>query len=480
MSISYRCICRAAGFLALALVVGSCADREPAAPDVPIIIYLVDTLRADRLGVYGYSDRSTSPQLDKLAAESVVFEQAYAPAPWTTPSVVSLLTSTFACEHGLVTPRQRLNVSLVPLAERLADIGYYTGAFFNNPMIRASTGLDRGYAEFVKGDDTSNDWLAEMRQFLVNTDGRPGFAYLHTMEPHDVYWTPYPFIQKFGFVDMDTRKRIQTAMRRFNKANQADFLARKPVGTTINTEVQTDAMYELELLTETFNILYDASVLWADQNVGNIIALLKEQGVWDKSIFIFLSDHGEEIGDRGGWFHGQSVYEELARVPLLIHFPNGEFSGQRLTAPVSLVDVMPTILDYLGESDRCEECRGNSVLPLLRDSGSVNETGAVIPAIRINRAAYYRPWREGRGDVNVVVRQGQWKGIWNDDLQTLELYDLGKDPGEKSDLSESNGKLARQTGQIAWQWLENCRRHEQIPTDGGIRIFHTARGAWNA
>jgi len=463
MNISRRCKVGTAGLLVLALAIGSCTDREPVVPDIPVVIYLVDSLRADRLGIYGYADRATSPRLDKLAAESVVFEQAYAPASWTNPSVASLLTSKFACEHGMVTTRERLDASLVPLAERLSAIGYHTAAFLNNPDIGKSTGLDRGYAELFEGDDTPNDWLTEMSRFLAHPGGQPGFAFIHTMEPRDVNRTPNPLIRKFGFVDVDTRKRIQAARRSLNMAGQVDFEARQPLGTAVNTDLQAETIYELGLLKEPFNILYDASVHWADQNVGNIVAMLKDQGLWDKSIFIFLSDHGEEIGDHGGWFHGQSVYEELVRVPLLIHFPNGEFAGQRVAAPVSLVDVMPTILDYLGESERCDGCRGNSALSLLRASGDGSEGQAIIPAVRINRSFYYRPWRETRGDVNVVVRQGKWKGVWNDDLQSLELYDLEQDPAEKADLSQSNGGLARQMGQVAWQWLRTCREHERVP-----------------
>ena len=447
-------------FLMLALAIGSCTDREPDAPSIPVVIYLVDTLRADRLGIYGYAERITSPQLDKLVADSVVFEQAYAPASWTNPSVASLLTSTFACEHGMVTTKQRLDTSLVPLAERLHDIGYHTGAFLNNPDVGKSTGLARGYVELFEGNDTPDGWLTEISRFLAHPGERPGFAYIHTIEPRDVNRTPNPLIQKFGFVDMNTRKRIQAARRSFNKTDQADVAVRQAPGTTVDTDIRAEALYELGLLEEPFNILYDASVLWADQNVGNAIAMLKDRGLWDESIFIFLSDHGEEIGDHGGWFHGQSVYEELVRVPLLIHFPNGEFAGQRVTTPVSLVDVMPTILDYVGVTERCEDCRGNSVLPLLRNPGDGSEPPVKIAAVRINRTFDYQPWRRSRGDVNVVVRKGKWKGIWNDDLQTLELYDSGEGPcgnGGSESVSWRSGQANRAKGVAVAAGLRRTR-----------------------
>ena len=116
----------------------------PEVRDIPIVIYLVDTLRADRLGVYGYS-RNTSPQIDALAEDSVVFDQAYGPAPWTLPSVASLFTSTFICEHRIIKDDGKLSESLETLAEKLQRSGYHTGAFYRNPWIGAPTGLNRGF-----------------------------------------------------------------------------------------------------------------------------------------------------------------------------------------------------------------------------------------------------------------------------------------------------------------------------------------------
>ena len=454
------------GLFGLVLLTGACADPDSAldAPEASVIIYLVDTLRADRLGTYGYTGRATSPYLDELAKRSVVFEQAYGPAPWTVPSVTAVMTSSYACENGIATIRQRLNASIVPLAERLEAMDYYTGGFYNNPMVGDAIGLDRGYAEFVEGEDTSNEWTPQVRNFLTRADGDPFYLYLHTMEPHDAFRVPYAFIRQYGHVSVDEQGLVEAAMRRLNTASQADFLANNPPGSAPENDViQAEAMAELDDYEENFRLLYDASVLWADKNVSDVVEVLKETGAWDRSIFIFMSDHGEEIGDHGGWYHGQSVYEELVRVPLIMHFPGDEFAGRRVETPVSLVDVMPTIFDYLQSAERCDGCRGKSLLPVIRSPENGHDEGPEIMSLRTNVAFFYRPWKEGRGDLNVAVRQGSWKAIWNAELGSVELYDLESDPGELANLSSKNRALAAAMEEAAREWLERCKMREQAP-----------------
>jgi len=452
-------------WLAAAFVATACNDGGKGVQDVPVIIYLVDTLRADRLGFYGYDKRDTSPHLDALAAQSVVFEQAYAPAPWTIPSVMSLHTSTFACEHGVENTRQALNSSFLPLAEHLRTLGYYGGAFYSNPIIGSSTGLDRGFAEFVGDFVPTREWTGDVDALITNAGNRPVFLYLHTMEPHDAYWTPYSFIRLFGHVGIDTQKEIEKILRRYNKAGQVDFRARQPIGTADTTAEQAEAMAELDERRETYDLLYDAAVRWADQRIDDVIGVLKKRGVWDKAIFIFLADHGEEIGDHGGWYHGQSVYDELVRAPLLIHFPGDEYAGRRISTPVSLVDVMPTIFDFLNRPEQCEDCRGKSLLPLIRDPEDANRGEFEFTTVRYNVPFYFRPWAESRGRVNVVIRQDAWKGIWNDDLQFLELYNLSSDPRELQDLAGANRAMAERMGEAARTWLEACRQRERMPQD---------------
>jgi arylsulfatase A-like enzyme len=432
--------------------------------DVPVVIYVVDTLRADRLGLYGY-DQSTSARIDGLAGDSVVFEQAYAPAPWTTPSVASLITSTFVCEHQM-TQRKKLAPELRTLAQRLNAVGYATGAFIANPLAGDLTDLNRGYTDYILREDLDEPArLADVSGFLDRVGDNPFLLYLHTMEPHEPHTTPPRFVARFGQFSTDQLTAYHEAMLRYYGYRHADWKLGKPLGTNDYTAEQDSAMAYFVNLGDAVDLVYDAAVLHASSNVGNIVSMLKERKLWDQAIFIFLSDHGEELGEHGGWFHGQSLYEELARVPLVMHFPGGEFGGRRITAPVSLVDLMPTVLDYLGRGELCEGCRGVSLLPLLRGIVQLPQQQPNILGMRFNRVNYYRPWKESRGDVNVMLRNDQWKGIWNAELDSLELYDLRLDYGELSDISAEQTQLARSMRQRGESWLQDCSDHATQPEE---------------
>jgi arylsulfatase A-like enzyme len=464
-------------FLLLALVAGiwSTLRSVPAQRDVPVIIYLVDTLRADRLGIYGYS-KPTSPQIDALAADSVVFDQAYAPAPWTLPSVVSLITSTFACEHGVVSNRTKLGPGLPTLAGQLSGIGYTSVGIYANPYAGPKFGLDRGYQELSKAErqnvtrGTVERLLNEAGNTPMNPIGdRPFFFYFHTTETHNPFNAPFRVTNRFGRVHNAQRTKMQNFVTRLRGLTIIDWSTGQAVGATDNTVLQNQAMADLAGMQDTVNVLYDSAVWWADANLKSIIDVLKKRGVWDKAIFIFLSDHGEELGEHGGWLHDQSVYEELARVPLLIHFPDDEFAGRRVDAPVSLVDIMPTIFDYLGRSELCDSCRGASLLPLIRGTGVNAESANAIVSMRANVMKHYRPWKRHRGDLNIVARREQWKGIWNDEIESLELYDLHQDPAEQVDVSAKQVDLAKAMSEQAGGWLSDCRaRAEKV--EGSVEM----------
>ena len=455
----------AGGFLLAAFAIATWLlwPQPPSSRDVPVIIYLVDTLRADRLGTYGYS-KPTSPFIDALAAESVIFDSAYAPAPWTLPSVVSLVTSTFVCEHGVISNRTRLGTSLPTLAGQLSSAGYRTAGIYANPYAGPKFGLERGYHEFSNAGRQNVDRGAVER--LLNRVGNrpedpaesaPFFFYLHTTETHNPFDAPFRVTNRFGKIRNEQRTQMRDLVMKLRGLSIFDWASGKTTGTTNNMVLQNQVMAELASMQDTVNLLYDSAVWWADANLKSIIDVLKKRGVWDKAIFIFLSDHGEELGDHGGWLHDQSVYQELARVPLLIHFPDDEFAGRRIDEPVSLVDIMPTIFDYLGRPELCTSCRGTSLLPLIGGRVEKSETRNAIVSVRANVMKYYGPWKKSRGDINIVARQEQWKGIWNDDAASLELYDLYQDPAEKVDVSTKEAEMTQVLSEAAEQWLRNCR-----------------------
>lgn len=435
-----------------------------------VVIFLIDTLRADSLGVHG-DERGTSPRIDALARESVVFTSCYAPAPWTLPSVVSLMTSTFPCEHGAIVDGQQIAASSTPLAQRLHDAGYATASFYANPYAGPMTGLDRGFDHVAHHRATDGSIVDA---WLGTISAEPFFAYIHNVEPHDPFRAPQDLVRQYGRVDTRDKRIIGKRLSDYRRLTRADFAAGRPLGTTDNTEAQQEAMRGVAEYADKIEILYAAAVRDADTKVGSVIDVLKRRGVWEDMLFIVTSDHGEELRDHGGWQHDQSVYEELVHVPLIVRFPDASIAPRRVDDVVSLVDLMPTILDFLGRVELAGDCRGRSLMPLIEGPAAVTSPHISIPSMRINRKKYFKPYKESRGDVNVVLREGNWKGIFNVELDTFELYDLGVDPAEQQDIAESNPERVAPMRESAWRWLNECSSAGSTRPEGAPRDFDEA------
>ena len=432
------------------------AALRAASEPTPVIIYLVDTLRADRLSLFGYAGAKT-PAFDALARESVLFEKAYSAAPWTLPSLTSILTSTYACEHGVVEGKRRLGPKLNTLPERLKAQGYKTAAFYNNYFAGPIAGLDRGYDLAQMRADTVDDPTPEVFPWLDTVGTDKFFLYIHTMEPHHPFYTPYEYTKPFGHFDVDKKETYLSLYFLYRTQKFLDSSAGRVPGTTDNSKQMATLREGLSTLKPMISTMYDASVHYADANLGKVIADLKRRGLWEKSLFIVLADHGEELEDHNSWFHDQSVYDELLHVPLLIKFPGGAKGGTRITDRVSLTDLRPTILDVLGDADGCKQCRGSSLLPLLEGKTLSRTIATDAPGVRLNDTGYYKLEKEARGDVNVALRTGSLKGIWNEEPETVEVYDLAKDPGELANLAGRDPEKAQELRDEAISWLEQCR-----------------------
>ncbi|MCP4250528.1 MAG: sulfatase [bacterium] len=433
-------------------------------PDANVVIFLIDTLRADRLGAYGYP-QATSPHMDALATRGVVFEQCTAPAPWTLPSVVSLLTSTFVCEHGVIVDRQKIRDEMEPLAARLKRAGYTTAAFYANSYAGPMTGLDRGYDHHqsvrAADGDTVGPWLDQVGS------GR-FFLYVHNIEPHNPYAAPDRHVRRFGQVGTETKRMVQERMLGYRKLTRVDFAAGQNVGTTDNTAAQEETMGAIAALREDIDVLYNAAVRQADERVGSVIQALKQRGQWENTLFILVSDHGEEMGDHGGWQHDQSVYEEMVHVPLIVRFPKSRFAGRRVEQVASLVDVAPTILAFIGRDDLTSGFRGRNLLPRIQTREAPGADEPAVTSMRINRKKFFAPYRRTRGEINVVVRQDSWKGIWNAEVPGFELYNLAADPTEQSDLAGSQATIAASLRDFAQQWLQTCGIPSDDVAPGGL------------
>ncbi len=443
------------GMVACVLSVGcrggdGVSELEVHRPMPNIVIFLIDTLRADRLGVYGFDELPTSPRIDRLASESVVFDQAYAPAPWTLPSLASMFTSTFICEHNTINDRNRLPDSLVTMGEHLQSLEYQTYGLFGNAYAGKDFGMSRGITESrssVRNDGT------KVVEILGSQPSEPFFLYIHNVEPHG--GERFRGRPRVGFpeVSKELREEMMVQFEHYRHLTRVDYVHGQTLGSADNTDEQRSTMDNLNAHLESNWALYDAAVQLADERVGSVIDQLVEWGIWDDTLFLVVADHGEELDDHGGWQHDQSVYEELVRVPMIVKFPAGRWAGTRVEDPVSLVDVMPTILDYLDRPKLAVGARGKSLLPVIR--GETDSEPKVV-SVRINRKKYFRPWKESRGDVNIAIRYGSYKGIWNAELGHIELYDLDLDPDERTDVSQEEIEVAAMLERFAGEWLADC------------------------
>jgi arylsulfatase A-like enzyme len=294
------------------------------------IVYLVDTLRADHTGVYGYA-RKTTPELDAFAKDAVVFDAAIVHASWTKPSVASILTSRLPGQHRAVQLRDPLDPSNVTIAERLDARGFATGAAIANSVIYgAESAFDRGFDFFagLHGEDDQRSKLVgadvvvdSALAFLRSRRGLPTFLYVHTMDPHVPYAPPPPFD------------------RMFEPYPTEDHPARDP---------RTD--YKEPLDRERMIAQYDGDIAFGDREFGRFVRELKAAGLYDDALVVFLADHGEEFLDHAHWLHGRSLFDELIRVPLVVKFPRGQGAGRRVAEQVQGLDVVPTVLEAMGLS----------------------------------------------------------------------------------------------------------------------------------
>jgi len=442
----------------LPLVVGGCSRPDEKVPP-NVIIILVDTLRADQLEIYGYG-RPTSPALQDLARKSVVFENAYGASPWTLPTVVSLMTSTWPCEHRVTFDWVKPDADLPMLAERMKKLGYATANFYANIYAGPPWDISRGFDQTKQlrrkhGNEQVMSWIDEHPQ-------DPFFLYVHRIEPHD----PYTFASRrggaFRWVAPQRRAAIRDLAHEYRRLTRVDFSERNSLGTTDNTAEQDAVLQQLFDAKSDYVELYDATVRQVDTRIQRLIDGLKTRGLWENTLLIITADHGEEFGEHGGWAHDQSVYQELLHVPLLIRLPGDEFGGTRVASPARTIDVLPTVFDYLGKSERATDARGRSLLPAMRgEPGRQPET--VLVGMRINKKKYYRPWKESRGDINIALRRGKWKAIWNVEPDTLELYDLERDPQESHDLSAARPKLAAAMREAARTAYDDCSKRQRRP-----------------
>lgn len=409
------------------------------------VLLLVDTLRADYLGAYGF-EGAISPNLDRLAAESLLFESCFANAPWTKPSIATLFTSLPPSVHGVTgmgkaswsgqgALTQVLPDEAATLAERFQGAGYRTAAFVANPFVSPRHGFSQGFELFERIRDTSA-LLASARQWLAenaSTSKSPFFLYLHVMDVHGPYDEPRPDFEA-------VLRRIDRAESRTLTEEDYAQIPEYMRGIEFATE---EERYRLT----SWRARYGAGIRVFDRTVGPFLDELRASGILDRSYFVLTSDHGEELLEHGGWNHGNNLYEHQLHVPLFIRKPLARDAGRRIPSLVSLIDLMPT-LSALGGVESPAGILGRDVSAVLR-GGETQETAAIFA-----EAVNGNPRLAG-------VRTLSHKLIWDEERGELQLYDLKADPGECRDLSsEDEATVARLKSYL--------REHREIGLARGV------------
>jgi arylsulfatase A-like enzyme len=404
-----------------ATLLGACSNAGPTRPHV--ILISIDTLRADHVGAYGYA-RPTTPAIDRLAAQSVRFDNAISPASWTLPAHMSLMTSLRPSVHGVDQDRA-LDLSATTLAEVLAQAGYRTGAFISWVYLSEVYGLQQGFDEFFTLIDRKQVDLASgagaqrasqiadaVVDWLSGKRDRPNFLFVHFFDPHMDYDPPAQYRTMFGAT----------------QSSDGRYAALKPYMLGLNANPPQLASERLAEITA----LYDAEIRATDDALDRILQALDRELGLDNCLIVLLSDHGEEFLDHGSMEgHGWTLYEEIVRVPLLLRLPGPSPTARVVQSPVSLLDLAPTICDLL-EVAVPASFEGSSLRPLCE--GKAERKSAPYAYSEHDRFNVHKRSLRGERYKLIFTADSGRNSAGVPIVPGYELYDLHQDPQEQRNL----------------------------------------------
>jgi arylsulfatase A-like enzyme len=397
----------------------SWAFRQDAGGERPdVIVLLVDALRADHLGCYGYG-RDTSPAIDALARDGVVFRQAISQSTFTKTSIASLFTGRYPYRHGVYWGSRRttddtrtadlLGESETTIAEVLRDHGYLTAAWVQNSHLRPVMGFGQGFTDYRDQQGSIRRIHRRVLPWLHGPGRRYGFfAYLHYIDLHDPYRPEPPYDTLFG-THADVYRGVD--FRRWGA-----FLAAVRDGEKTLTEAEVEQL----------RALYDGQLRAIDDEIGRLLDRLRDAGLYDDALIVLTSDHGDAFMEHGFISHSAAPYEELVRVPLVVKLPGQRHAGTVVESQVRLVDVMPTILAATGIAADVD-LDGCDLMPWIAAGGRPGSAAAECTYAVIEIA-------EDDGPPALAVRTERFKYIHRPQGRD-ELYDLAADPGERQDLA---------------------------------------------
>ncbi len=409
-------------------------EDPPVSPRPPIILMVKDALRADRLGCYGYH-RPTSPNIDRFAEEAVLFEKALSNSPWSASSFMSLFTSLSPEVHGVSNLASRFNLhprvsGRIPLlAEILREQGYLTVGLHGGGNIPAVRGFDRGFDYYGRDFRTANyrEVAENIREWLERSraEERPIFLFLHHLICHDPYlYGPSEFRHHFLEDPVPGLPLTIQELDALGPDRAANFWR----GVDLD-----DPRHRAHI-----GALYDGGVYFSDFVFEELMEVLRAEGIYDEALIILTSDHGEALGEHGTRGHG-ALWREHLHIPLLVKFPDRKFGKLEISDPVGLMDIAPTLFDYL-EITHPEPMQGVSWLPLLECPPAGRDRSVVS-----YRAAMTNPYfhlgeiRITRGDYVYIRQVYQPDSLWSHYLghqDPLPEAEASMDDGGDDDVLE--------------------------------------------
>lgn len=398
--------------VALAVALLLCAGCGPAEPQRRnLLLVSVDTLRADHLGVYGL-EPSPSPSLDRLAASGTLFLDARTTTSWTLPALASLMTSLHASTHGCWDFRSRLDGSFETLAELLYAAGFETAAIASHTFLGAPFGLQQGFAHY--DDDLVRPNLKASHKAVTSPEltdravawledrgngGARWFLWVHYFDPH------------------------------------SDYLPHEGISEAFGTRTPQER--------------YVGEVAFTDRAIGRLLEALEDLGLAGETVVVVTADHGEEFWEHGSYSHGRTLYSEVLHVPLLVRAPG--FPPGRVAGTVSLVDVLPTVLELL-DLPVPEGLHGRSLVPAL-----AGEALAPRPAL-----AEVRLYPGQHGD---SLELDGWKLVRGTGSEAPQLFDVRSDPGDERDVAAEHPEVVKRLGGL----LEAAVREAEARAPG-VRV----------
>lgn len=404
---------------------------RPETSGASVLLIILDAAGAHHFGCYGYA-RRTTPEIDRIAAEGVVYERAYSPAVFTRSSMASVWTSQYPDQHRVgIDEDMGLSPQRATLAEMLSARGVHAAGFIGNPVARGF-GLDRGFAEFHSvytqkvnlGEVTHADAFRKVLPgFFAGRKADRFFAYVHYLEPHFPYDPPPPFNTMFG----------PDAPLSLTQRREKEWFWAVNEGRTAPTTEEIQHLVRL----------YDGGLAYVDGEVGFLRRTLEQAGLWDRMLVIISADHGEGLREHGWIGHMKQVHEEVAHVPLIVRYPAGKGPrGSRVKEVVGLLDLAPTIADALGVTVPPGTFVGRS---LLRGAGSRVITRNTEPV------------------PTYAVTEDRYRLIFRTADRATELYDAVADPGERQDLSDAQAVWVAAQRQALQRFLISLRPETTTP-----------------